>query len=130
MSISNFVFENPDFKEMYEFSQTQEDIIQEIKNVHKNYIIQVFASKTCQYCRIHIPHLLRIYDDVKFSLEFIVWEDYSEDERIELMDQYSLLGLPTIIIYRLKPDKKEIGRITKEPINSLEEDLLAILQKI
>lgn len=131
MSLSNFVFENPDFKEMYEFWQPKEEIIQRIKDISiKTYLVHVFASNICQYCKIHIPHLLKIYDQIKFNFELVVWEDYTDDETIELMDKFSLTGLPSIIIYRLEPVKKEVGRITKEPDSSLEQDLLEILLRI
>ena len=130
MSLAEFIDNNPNFKEMYDFAEVKKEILDEISKITKKYSILAFISKTCQYCQIYIPRLLKIYETVHFTLEYAIWEDYTEDESIELMDNYNLTGLPTIIIYNHEHEKKECGRVVRQPKSTLEEDILEILVEI
>ena len=129
-NITEFVFSNSEFKELYELYDFQKEIVDEIKKRKNNIFLKIFASSTCQYCKIYIPEMLKIHEYVEFNIEFICWEDQDEDKQINLMDDFNLTGLPTIIIYKVFENKKtlELGRIVKEPKKTIEEDVLIILE--
>ena len=129
MNIQEFVHSNTEYIEIYEFYEFKDDIVQKISNNSKKRLLKVFASNQCQYCKIYIPQMLKIHEVVHFNIEFELWEDFDEDGQIDIMDEFSLTGLPTIIIYKNCGTKLiELGRIVKEPTNTIEEDLLSILE--
>lgn len=128
--ISEFVFSNPEYIELFEIYNFKKEIVEEIKKKRKRIFLKIIASNICQYCKIYIPELLKIHEYVDFSIQFLLWEDYGEDGQIDLMDELNLTGLPTIIIYKLSEDHKpvELGRIVKEPKKTIEEDVLMIMK--
>ena len=97
-TIQFFVFSKPEFKENYDFYECNDEIIKEINNRTFSIILKVFASITCQYCKIYIPRLLKINQKTNFSIDFVVWEDYSEDETFSLMDDFNLTGLQEVLL--------------------------------
>lgn len=129
MNIQDFVLSNSEFTELYEFYEFKNEIVQKITSNINQRTLKIFASNQCQYCKIYIPQVLKIHESVHFKLEFELWEDYNEDQQIELMEDYTLTGLPTIIIYKNGGTRLiELGRIVKEPDKTIEEDLLSILE--
>lgn len=130
-TINDFVFNNPEYEEIYEFYDCDFEIVSRLKSLSNQFFVKIIASKNCQYCKIHIPRFLKIHENVEFNLDFIVWEDFTEEETFDLMDDFNLTGLPSIIIFKIKDDntRVEIGRVVKEPEQSLEEDLLTVFEQ-
>jgi thiol-disulfide isomerase/thioredoxin len=125
MSLDEFVKKNQEFKEIYDFVEINLDVVNEIKKIPKTYFLRIFASSTCQFCKIYIPQLLKIHELVNFSLEFIIWENFTDDQLFSISDDYELTGLPTFIFF--SNNNVELGRIVKEPVSSIENDILRIL---
>lgn len=130
-TINDFVFNNPEYEEIYEFYDCDTEIVNRLKTLSKEFFVKIFASKNCQYCKIHIPRFLKIHEHVEFNLDFVVWEDFTEQETFDLMDDFNLTGLPSIIIYRIQDNNSrvEVGRVVKEPEQTLEEDLLTVFEQ-
>ena len=91
--------------------------------------VEVYLGTWCSDSTRDVPRLNRVLDDAGFSLdrlEMIALSDRPGEFKLSPAgkDRERLLHrTPTIVISR---DGREIGRIVQNPVESLEEDMLAI----
>ncbi|WP_443939542.1 thioredoxin family protein [Pedobacter sp. MW01-1-1] len=123
----------PEFKEMYEplYQAYQPDsaIIAQIKPLIKSQKIKIVFGTWCGDSKINVPNFLKVLDAITFKEKNyeIIAVDGTKKAENGLIDNLNILKVPTFIIY----DKKgrELGRIIEGPKDTLEKDLLAILQQ-
>ena len=128
MEIKEFILDNEDFLDIYEITDLNKKLYEKLKNLKNEYWILTFISKECEFCKIYFPHFVKIYENLSIKVELKIWEDYSENEIDNLIENFKLLGLPTFIFYDI--NNNEIGRITKEPkAKFFEREILNILTK-
>ncbi len=93
-----------------------------------NIIITIVFRSTCSDSREQLPRLFKILNELNYDVNSITLigvnrekqglSNEAEGLRIELV--------PTIIFYK---DGSEIGRIVETPVESMEKDLLKIIEK-
>jgi len=120
------------FDKNYDEYKVDETQIPELKKLLKNKNISVFMGTWCGDSRREVPRLLKILDaaGVKEKQVNIVMLS-SENGNNKQSPQHeekdkNIFRVPTIIV---SEGKKEIGRIIESPKQSLEKDLLQILQR-
>ena len=94
----------------------------------KTVTIKVFVRSCCSDTQIHIPALYKILDAAKFNYDHLEMVALSHDKDTPdgLEKGFDIDYVPTIIVYR---DQKEIGRFVEYAQETLEKDLLAIINE-
>lgn len=87
----------------------------------------VFRS-TCSDSREQLPRLFKILNELNYNLNSITLIGVNREKQglSNEADGLDIQFVPTIIFYK---DGSEIGRIVETPYESLEKDLLEIVQK-
>lgn len=82
----------------------------------------------CGDSKREVPHLFKIFDAAKISDHQLLMMGVDRSKKSEdgFTDKYNIQRVPTLVI--LKGDQ-ELGRIVENPRESLEKDLVRILQK-
>ena len=97
-----------------------------LKPLIKDVDITLFMGTWCEDSHRDVPHLYKIldqlnYDESKLTV-YAVNEEKTTPEKFE--EGKNIIQVPTIIFYK---NGKELGRIVEYSINTVEEDMLAIL---
>ena len=114
------------FNKEYAAYAINKEAIQVIKNDSKNLSIKLFMGTWCGDSRREVPRIYQIldaadFDESRLTLINVDREKKSPDgEEIGL----NIHHVPTLILYK---NSSEIGRVIESPIQSLEEDMAAII---
>jgi len=123
-------FKLPDFAEwysnVYTAYETDEFILEQIKELSDNVDIQIFMGTWCSDSRREVPRFLKILDLSEFeqSKLQIINVDRKRKSPTHEEKNKNIEFVPTFILNR---NGNEIGRIVEFPIITLESDLLSIL---
>ncbi len=96
-----------------------------LKQLKKNYHVQVFLGTYCPDCKREVPRFLKIMR----LLPATQWEvslfglERPANDKSGMREKYEIEFIPTFIIYE---QHQEIGRIVERPMVSLEHDLLEL----
>lgn len=104
----------------------KEDQVADIIKGLKGVTVTTFMGTWCGDSKRETPRMFKILDQTKFKnqdLELIT-VDRSKQKPQELTAGNNIIRVPTFIF---KKDGKEIGRIVESPVESLEEDMVKIL---
>lgn len=117
----------PGFEAQFESYQPEESANQQLQSWNEFVRIKVFLRLDCSASQELVPAFIKIMDAVDnpyFELEYI---SLSEDRSQWESDSggHSIAKTPTFIIFK---DNEELGRIVENPLDSLEQDLVEILQ--
>ena len=106
------------------------EAIEQLKGTLNNYDLEVFFGSWCSDSQTHLPSLFAILDAVDYDLqqlEMVAVGDegkwYKESPGGEHKGK-DINYIPTIIV---KENGKEVNRIVESPIETVEQDLLAII---
>ncbi|WP_310992561.1 thioredoxin family protein [Aequorivita marina] len=120
----------PAFKDWYDLGyshyRTAPETGEQLKPLLEDVSILVFMGTWCSDSQRDVPHLYRILDDMDFDeseLSLINVSDHKTTPQGFEKD-YDIINVPTIIFIK---NDKELGRIVEYPIETLEDDMLAIL---
>ncbi len=110
----------------YENYTVDSETLEKLKPLLKDVTITVFMGTWCEDSQRETPHFYKIidaasYDESKITL-ITVSDEKTTPQGFE--KGKNITNVPTIIFYK---KNKELGRIVEYPIESLEEDMLAIL---
>lgn len=126
--------QNKNYKNWYEASygnyQTDDVLVEIIQKKLKGYQIKLFLGTWCGDSKREVPRIIKILEKAKFPTENI--ELIALDRRKGFYKKspngeekgWNIIKIPTVIFIK---NGKEVNRITESPIESLEEDMLAIL---
>jgi len=115
------------YLENYENYNLDEDTASEIKKFISNKIkIKVIMGTWCSDSRENVPAFFKLMDYIKFRKKNIQLIGLDVDKKNPNEDEikYNIINVPTFIFYR---DGKEINRIVELTIESIEKDILKIL---
>ncbi len=104
----------------------KEDKIADITKGLKGVTVSTYMGTWCGDSKRETPRMFKILDQAKFKekdLELIT-VDRSKQNPKEYTEGKNIKRVPTFIF---KKDGKEIGRIVERPVESLEEDMIKIL---
>ena len=114
------------FNKEYGAYTLNKEAVQVIKNDSENLSIMLFMGTWCGDSRREVPRIYRILDAVDFDESRLTLINMDR-EKNSLDGEETGLNIhhvPTLILYK---NSSEIGRVIESPIQSLEEDMAAIL---
>ena len=105
-----------------------EEIVERIKPIIGHYRLVIFGGTWCSDTQLLLPQLYKILKAVGFDMNAI--EMYGVNRAKESLNLehkfYNIINVPTIIVMH---QYREVGRIIESVHTSIEEDLLAIIEK-
>ncbi len=103
-------------------------LVDSIEPLLKNVAIKVFMGTWCEDSQREIPALKKILDAASFDTKYVemVAVTHDKDTPNNLEEGYEIEYVPTIIFFK---NGAEINRIVEYPHQSLERDMLTILQE-
>jgi thiol-disulfide isomerase/thioredoxin len=110
----------------YKTYTVKEDLTPAIKKGLKGVEITTFMGTWCGDSKRETPRMLKILDAADFKEKNfeLITVDRSKSKPTEYTAGNNIIRVPTFIF---KKDGKEIGRIVERPVESLEADMLKIL---
>ena len=114
------------FNKEYGAYALNKEAVQVIKNDSENLSIMLFMGTWCGDSRREVPRIYRILDAVDFDESRLTLINMDREKNSPDGEETGLNihNVPTIILYK---NSSEIGRVIESPIQSLEEDMAAIL---
>ncbi|MDA9885838.1 thioredoxin [Flavobacteriaceae bacterium] len=115
------------YKNEYALYKVNQSVLAEIKPLLKDKKVSLIMGTWCEDSQREVPGMIKILTEAGYptaSMEIIaVDEDKTTPWKLE--KAFDLFNVPTLIF---SEDGTEINRIVEFPINSLEQDILAILR--
>lgn len=114
------------YNKNYEAYTVKEDLTPAIKKALEGVEVTTFMGTWCGDSKRETPRMLKILDAANFkekSFELITVDRTKQNPK-EYTAGNNIIRVPTFIF---KKDGKEIGRIVERPVESLEADMLKIL---
>jgi thiol-disulfide isomerase/thioredoxin len=115
------------FNKEYAFYHVDEDAFDKLETELHNLNITIVLGTWCGDSKREVPRFLKILDKLDFP-EDVVKLIFVDREKQGLEDEVEDLDIelvPTIIFFR---DDEELGRIVESPYETLEEDMIGILE--
>lgn len=103
--------------------------LQKLKAVQQPVRIEIFLGTWCSDSKNHVSAYFKILDMTDNPLIQTIYIGIPRDKAARpkyLPQAKNIEKLPTFLVYK---DGKELGRIIETPVQSVEENLLAILNK-
>jgi len=114
------------FNKEYGAYVLNQEAVQGIKNYSKNLSIKLFMGTWCKDSRREVPRIYRILDEIDLVGPRLTLINLDRKKSSPGKEEVGLNvhHVPTVILYK---NGNEIGRIIEYPVQSLEEDMVAIL---
>ena len=114
------------FNKEYGAYALNKEAVQVIKNDSENLSIMLFMGTWCGDSRREVPRIYRILDAVDFDESRLTLINMDREKNSPDGEETGLNihYVPTLILYK---NSSEIGRVIESPIQSLEEDMAAII---
>lgn len=116
------------FNNEYKYYIPDNNTITLLQSKIKKIRIEIVMGTWCGDSKEQVPRFIKILDILKYKtkkIKILCIDHFFNAENFE-KGENNIQKIPTFIIYR---KNKEIGRIVESPMNSLEKDLLDILNK-
>jgi hypothetical protein len=112
-----------------EYSNYQPDFetLDKIEGKLENVTIKIVFRSTCSDSREQLPRLFKIFNELNYNVNSITLIGVNREKQglSNEAEGLEIVLVPTIIFYK---DRSEIGRIVETPVESLEKDLLRLIQ--
>ena len=112
----------------YDSYEIDDTTVAELKSNFVDVEIKLVIGTWCSDSRREVPRFYKILDEIEYPSEIVNLIGVNRD-KVGLADEVDGLEIhfvPTFIFYR---NDEEIGRIVEMPYESLEKDMLEIIQK-
>ena len=119
----------PDWEGVAAAYQPKTDCLQKLKTLQQPVRIEIYLGTWCSDSKSHVSAYFKILDMADNPLIQTAYIGIPRDKESRskyLPPAKTIEKLPTFLVYK---DGKELGRIIETPVKSVEEDLLAILNK-
>jgi len=119
----------PDWEAMAAAYSPKPEIIQKLKMIGQPIQIEVFLGTWCPDSKAHVSayfKILEMADNPLIQTSYIGIPKEKSARAKALPKDKAIEKLPTFLVYK---NGRELGRITETPTKSVEEDLIAILNK-
>jgi thiol-disulfide isomerase/thioredoxin len=116
------------FNSEYEIYKPDSASLNQLQPLLEKIEISAIIGTWCSDSRREFPRFLKILDQTGFHQENLTIIAVNEDKKIpgsNIPEKYDLQLVPTFIFYR---DGSELGRIQESPEETLEKDIVKILQ--
>jgi thiol-disulfide isomerase/thioredoxin len=125
--LSDFSGFNDNFQKLSPSKQQQKVIAQWPETLH----IEIYFGTWCPDSEREVPKLLKLLKENSNISVTLIALDYQKHDPQQLATTHNVKYTPTMIIYRDKSKKEELGRIIERPKQSLVDDIQQFLsQKI
>ncbi|WP_457288167.1 thioredoxin family protein [Pedobacter sp. UYP24] len=120
----------PEFKESYDTEypiyEADSMTIDSLKPLLNDKKVTIVLGTWCGDSKLQIPHFFKVIDSLGVSEKdvTIIAVDGSKKAEGDILNGLKIEFVPTIIIYE---KDKELGRITENPLETLEKDMFNIL---
>jgi thiol-disulfide isomerase/thioredoxin len=117
------------YKKGYDAYQPEQEVITKLEMINKDPIsIEIVMGTWCPDSRREVPRFMKILDLWNFNSENVtlIGVDNAKVAPIGGYEELEIERVPTFIILE---NKVEIGRIIENPVASLEQDMLGILER-
>ena len=107
---------------------SNETVIEALKPLLRDKQITIVWGDWCGDSLLHVPDFYKILSEAGFPEKEITLIDVDRDKKAITgsIDDLNIVSVPTFIIF---DGDSELGRIVESPVETLEEDLLALLTK-
>jgi thiol-disulfide isomerase/thioredoxin len=125
--VYQYLSAHPEFRANVGLCKPDHDILERIKAKIEEMNIKIFCADWCPDCRVQLPRFLSVIlalEDVDIDLE-IIEVDRDKVDGQGMAEKFDVLAIPTFIFMR---DGEEIGRIIERPKESMETDILEIIE--
>ena len=114
------------FDKEYDFYRINQERLEKIKPLLKDKRVVLLMGTWCEDSQREVPAMMKILDQAGYKTAEMEIIAIDEDKRTKegLEKAYDLTYVPALIFF---DGEKEINRIVEFPINSLEQDILDIL---
>jgi thiol-disulfide isomerase/thioredoxin len=115
------------YKEYYSVYMPDKSTVTQLRKRLENVEIIIVLGTWCSDSEEQVPKFLKVLDKIHFDDGDLTMICVDKDKLAGDVDisKYGIQKVPTFIIFR---NDNEIGRIVESPMNSLEGDLLMILE--
>ena len=120
------------FNKNYESYKTKKEAIDSLQKHLSKYTITAFMGTWCGDSKREVPKFYKVLEEAEFPLERLTMVAVSRNRATYKQspggehEAQTIHRVPTFIIYK---NGKEQNRIVESPVSSIEEDLVAIIQK-
>lgn len=117
------------FEYHYKQYKTDKEVVQKIQKNLKGLSVLCFMGTWCKDSKREIPRFYKIMEEAKFDFKNnfkLVALNWSKRTPDNLQAGHNIFRIPTFVFYK---KKSEIGRIVEYPIETLEKDILKILER-
>ncbi|MCL1126316.1 thioredoxin family protein [Shewanella surugensis] len=120
-----------EFKPFYSEYQTDNTILEPMRKLSQAVNIIVIIGTWCSDCHREVARFIRIIETLKLNNKHNIHVTYLGVDRLKQdpekrAQHYTFTQIPTFII---KQDGQELGRIVESPTDSLEVDLVNMLNR-
>lgn len=117
------------FQPNYETYQPNDSVIMQMKPLLKGVTIKAFMGTWCSDSQRETPHFYKILNAANFNLEHLTLIAVNDEKTTpqEFEKGLNITNVPTFIFYK---NGQELNRIVEYPMESLEQDMLKILEKV
>jgi hypothetical protein len=119
----------PDWQGVAAAYSPKPDSLQKLKSIQQPVRIEIYLGTWCPDSKNHVSAYFKVLDMTDNPLIQTVYIGIPRDRAARpkfLPSAKNIEKLPTFLVYK---EGKELGRIIETPVKSVEEDLLAILNK-
>ena len=117
------------FQEEYANYSFDTEILKELKTYIYAYQITIVMGTWCGDSQEQVPRFMKVLDKIDYNTKNITFigVDHQKQANGTEVEKLKIERVPTFIVYN--SDGQEVGRIIETPQESLEEDLLGIINK-
>ncbi len=114
------------FNSEYNFYDIDSTYLEILNTDLRNYSITLVLGTWCSDSRTQVPRFFKILDAINYPVEKLLIIAVNRDIKAQDLDidNLKIKLVPTFIIYK---DNTELGRIIESPTESLEKDLIKII---
>ncbi|MEH6705595.1 MAG: thioredoxin family protein [Galbibacter orientalis] len=115
------------FVNTYNEYKVAPEIINSLKPLVKNLEIKIFMGTWCSDSQREVPHFFKIMDEADYAYKNLTLITMTREKTTpeNLEEGLNITNVPTFIFYK---DGKEMNRIVEYTIETLEKDMLNILE--
>lgn len=115
------------FNENYTAYHPDTSVVSILREMSSNVHCILFLGTWCSDSKNEVPKMFKVFDSIGIPEKniMVVGIDHDKKSIDDMPQKYSLKKVPTLIVFR---GEKEIGRIVELPTQTVEIDLIGILQ--
>jgi thiol-disulfide isomerase/thioredoxin len=112
----------------YAAYEPEKEVLTKLGVLIKDIDITAVIGTWCGDSKLYVPRFYKILDAIGFTESKLMLIEVDEEKKAinDSIDHLNIISVPTFIIYK---QDKELGRIIESPQQTLELDLLTLIDK-